>query len=580
MGLHISLIGTELEENLALRYIASSLEAVGHSTSIVAFSTPQDADRVLRTIVTQNPDICGLSMIFTSRAQEFLELAKSLRKFGYQGHIIAGGHFASFNFEKILTDVSAIDSVALGEGEHTMVSLAKNLHQLERVDGLCYRDRQGRVFRNDEAPSQDLDELPFPKRLSFHDYFGHPIASMLSSRGCWRSCHFCSINAWYRRCGGKRFRIRSVENIADEMTLLYHEHGIRIFNFQDDNFFLPRKDTSAARFEHLRDLLRKNGVTRTAIAIKARPDSITHETVAPLDDLGLFRVFLGVENGSQRGLDNLNRKSTLSEIEHSLKVLNDFDIHVAYNLLMFEPNTTMDDIHGNLRFMERHIDNPFNFCRAEAYAGTGLETILQNENALLGDWLGFDYRLKHSECETFHQIANFAFFDRNFNNNGLHYFNMQVDFYYQILRRFFPTTLDESIRSDVKNFIKCTNLDTYAHLCRIYDFVQQHGSQDRVLVQGFASEMRYRVDESGRNLLVRGCQIINDLEKRPHREHPASAATIAQSTTSVLESLLNCSPAPYDERLAFRMQQFSPTFGMRLSLQTPIPYHQYKGWSD
>jgi hypothetical protein len=68
---------------------------------------------------------------------------------------------------------------------------------------------------------------------------------------------------------------------------------------------------------------------------------------------------------SENGLSNLNRKCTLEMILNALRILNDFDIHVAYNLLMFEPDTVMSDILTNLRFIERHIDNPFNFCRAE-----------------------------------------------------------------------------------------------------------------------------------------------------------------------------------------------------------------------
>jgi hypothetical protein len=88
---------------------------------------------------------------------------------------------------------------------------------------------------------------------------------------------------------------------------------------------------------------------------------------------------------------------------------------------MFEPDTTMEDLALNLRFMERHNENPANFCRAEAYPGTGLETKLVAEHGLLGDLFGYDYRLKDPHCEAFHQVTNYAFFDRNFNDLGLHY---------------------------------------------------------------------------------------------------------------------------------------------------------------
>jgi hypothetical protein len=175
--------------------------------------------------------------------------------------------------------------------------------------------------------------------------------------------------------------------------------------------------------------------------VKVRPDSITEESVSILDDLGLFRVFLGVENGCQNALEKLNRKNTIEQILNALRILNDHDVHVAFNLLMFEPHTVLDEIRTNLRFIERHIDNPFNFCRAEAYAGTQLAAQLQEEGLLIGDYFGFDYRIIDPQAETFHQIANYAFFERNFSDMGLHYFNMQVDFYYQLLRRFHPTVL-------------------------------------------------------------------------------------------------------------------------------------------
>ena len=99
---------------------------------------------------------------------------------------------------------------------------------------------------------------------------------------------------------GKKFRIRGVENIVAEIAELYFDHGVRIFNFQDDNFFLPNPEKAADRFRIARDALREGG-RGIAIAVKARPDSITEESLSELDQLGLFRVFLGVENPSQTG---------------------------------------------------------------------------------------------------------------------------------------------------------------------------------------------------------------------------------------------------------------------------------------
>jgi hypothetical protein len=179
---------------------------------------------------------------------------------------------------------------------------------------------------------------------------------------------------------------------------------------------------------------------------------------------------------------------------------------------MFEPDTTPDEILVNLRFVERHNENPFNFCRAEAYPGTGLESKLLREGRLLGDAFGYDYRLKDPRSEAFHQIANYAFFDRNFSDYGLHYFNMQVDFYFQLLRRFRPELVTQALRATARNFIKQTNLDTYERCCEIYDFVATCDPADDVTLRSFAREARVRVDRHSRELMIRGERIVNCLE--------------------------------------------------------------------
>lgn len=575
----VALVGAELEENLGIRYMASSLEARGHQAEIIPFNSESDIENVMRTVLSRSPELVGLSMVFTGRGKEFCRLAEALRKGGYRGHLTAGGPFASFNCESLLRDFPAFDSIALGEGERLICKLAEHLDDPSIVPGICYRKPDGSVVTNPSTSEQDdLDRLPFPRRTTFHSYFGKPIASILTSRGCWRNCAFCSINAWYDRVGGKKFRIRSIDNIVSEMKELYDRYGVRIFNFQDDNFFLPDKNQALKRFEDLRDQLAQEGVEDIAIAIKARPDSITRESISVLDDLGLFRVFLGVENASENGLANLNRKQTVEQSLNALEILNDFDVHLAFNLLMFEPDTVMDDLLVNLRFIERHLDNPFNFCRAEAHAGTGLEVKLKAEGLLLGDYFGLDYRLKDPRCEAFHQVANYAFFDRNFSDFGLHYFNMQVDFTYQLLRRFYPEVLTESLRGAVKSFIKETNLDTYKCLCQVYDFIESADPDNRLELQVFAAEMRSVVDEKSRYLHSQGEEILNALNNaydRRGQSSPGAWPERAPQTgfASPYFGMGGPEQGAYSPRSIGESMGAADIFGLT---PVPIPYHIFK----
>jgi anaerobic magnesium-protoporphyrin IX monomethyl ester cyclase len=579
----VALVGAELEENLGLRYMAAVLEERGHQVELVPFNTEHDITSATQQVNAYAPEITGLSMVFTGRAREFCRLAQAVRAHGYRGHIIAGGHFACLNCENLLRDFPAFDSVALGEGEEIICALADHLDDPSKVSGLCYRKPDASIVVNPSTGNpENLDDLPFPKRTTFQNYFGQPIANILSSRGCYRDCAFCSINAWYKQGGGKKFRLRSIENLAAEMKELYFSHGIRIFNFHDDNFFHPRPETAVQRFDELRSALRRDGVGRIAFAVKARPDSITREAISILDDLGLFRVFLGVENASVRGLGNLNRKCTLDHILNALEILNDFDVHIAYNLLMFEPDTQLEDILTNLRFMERHMENPFNFCRAEVYAGTGLEAKLRAENRLLGDYFGFDYRIKDPRSEAFHQIANYAFFDRNFDDMGLHYLNMQVDFLFQVLRRFRPELLTMTLRGAVRSFVKETNLDTYQCLCQIYDFVASDAHSDELSVRAYAKEMRGRVDYKSQELKAKGEAILQWLEDTNAGEGQKFGMPHALPGLMARQPL-SSQPVPYSGLASLENYDFlSPEMGWLDGIQSfglspaAIPYATFK----
>jgi radical SAM superfamily enzyme YgiQ (UPF0313 family) len=575
----VALIGAELEENLGIRYMASSLEESGHEAEIIPFNSENDIHDVVRQVSAFSPEIAGLSMVFTTRGREFCHLAQVLRESGYGGHLIAGGPFASFNCENLLSDFPSFDSIALGEGERLICNLAYQLNDISKIPGLCYRKKDGTINTNPSiGESDNLDSLAFPKRTIFHAYFDKQIASILTSRGCWRKCAFCSISAWYDRVGGKKFRFRSIPNIVAEMKELYEEHGVRIFNFQDDNFFLPDKDKALQRFKALRKALDKEGIKELAIAIKARPDSITRESISVLNDLGLFRVFLGVENASKNGLYHLNRKSTVDQALNALEILNDFDLHIAYNLLMFEPDTVMEDILVNLRFIERYIENPFNFCRAEAHAGTGLESKLKAEGRLLGSYFGLDYRLKDLRCEAFHQIANYGFFDRNFSDHGLHYFNMQVDFTFQLLKRFYPEVLTQSLRAAVRSFIKETNIDTYKCLCEIYDFVESIDPNNRAKIHNFARQIRAVVDSRSMARHTQGESILNWLDNAYELRGQERMKIIRQQRTFMGYNVM--SDTSLNNFSTLDSYAYTPGWDEGTDLfglpQRPIPYQTFK----
>jgi anaerobic magnesium-protoporphyrin IX monomethyl ester cyclase len=84
--MRIALIGAELEENLAIRYIWSSLEKAGHEVVQVVFNHEEDLEQAAHELAQSGAQIAGFSMVFTYRAREFAQLAAHARQLGFSGH--------------------------------------------------------------------------------------------------------------------------------------------------------------------------------------------------------------------------------------------------------------------------------------------------------------------------------------------------------------------------------------------------------------------------------------------------------------------------------------------------------------
>lgn len=425
--MRIALVGAEFEENLAVRYIRGTLEAAGHEVVQVVFNEPAELERAAQELADSRAPLAGLSMVFTYRARQFVLLAQRARELGFAGHLTAGGHFAAFNAEWLLERVAALDSVVCGEGERPMLRLAERLDRPGEVEGLVWRRADGVVVRNAPATNPpDLDELPWPTHRKPYDRFlGLPIANVLGSRGCTHACAFCSIAAWHRQNGGPRLRLRRPERVAEEMAALYRD-GVRIFNFHDDNFVL---DSRAEMFDRVRALeraLRERGVGRIAFAIKARPDEVDEELFAYLKSIGLFRVVLGVEAGTEESLRRLGRGQTLSDNERALDVVNALDLHACFNLLIFNPDSRLEDVSANAAFLRSRPRNPMNFCRTEVYAGTPLEQRLRARGRRRGDPWGYDYEIADPRAQLAFEVIYAAFRDRNYGEQGLHHRAMRL----------------------------------------------------------------------------------------------------------------------------------------------------------
>jgi radical SAM superfamily enzyme YgiQ (UPF0313 family) len=563
----VALVGAELEENLALRYLHAALAAAGHEAEIFDFHEAAQTPDIVRAVMAYSPHLVGLSMVFTSRAREFVRLAQALRTGGFAGHLTAGGHFASFHADNLLTEFPAFNSCVHGEGEETLPDLAANLADAGSVAGLTYRTADGLIRRTaTRANPDDLDTRPAPTRPpEFDTCLGLPIANMLSSRGCFGRCNFCSINAWYRENSGKRFRHRRPDRVAAEMAGLYHERGVRVFNFHDDNFFLARPAASVARLREMKQHLDALGVGRIAIQVKARPDSLTPEVVAALADLGCFRVFLGVESNAVAGLKALGRGIRREQNDVALRLVREAGMHVTFNLLWFEPDASLADVRDNIEFMRRWSMVPLNFCRTEVYTGTPLQARLRAEGRLLGDYFGYHYKIADPRVQRAFDIGRRVFTPRQFALDGLNLEAMRTDYCWHLLKHFWPVAATPAVGIRVKQWIQEVNADSADRMEAICKYVETHDVGNALAVNNTFPPL---------TALARGAngeKSVEEFAADLAEEREALDVQLAKRGTALFAEICSLVPRTAESRRQFMFQAAGVAGAAAAMLLAPKP---------
>lgn len=492
--MRIHFVGADLEENLGIGILAAIAQRNGHDAAIVPFNDASETDRAVERAMGGAPDVIGLSIQFQHRAPEFLALARAIRAAGYRGHITCGGQFPTLAWREALLPIHGVDSVVLHDGEETLVDLLGALDRgapLGDVPGLALRADDGAPFRTGSRRLlDDLDSVPFPVRYRRHNqHMGVPFIPIIGGRGCWGKCSYCSIIAFYDDAiesgGGRAVRLRSPANVAAEMALLLDGAGGRgIFCFHDDNFVFPGEKFSIKRIRAIREALDTYGVGRIAMIGKARPDCVTPALAKELAELGVIRLYIGVENGSEAGGDHLQRGTQQTHVRGALKACREAGIFVCYNLLVFEPEATIDDVRENVRFIVDHADHPVNFCRAEPYFGTALHVQLSAEQDLGGSYLGFNYRIADTRTELLFRICSSAFRERNFAPSGVANRYMGLGYAANVIRRFHDTDGNtEVIVRRARDLTRLISLDTAQFLERAIALAERVALDDRETIE-------------------------------------------------------------------------------------------------
>jgi radical SAM superfamily enzyme YgiQ (UPF0313 family) len=330
---------------LGLAYIASVLLEEGHEVSAVDFNVSGLNLRRLDSIISgDRPRLVGISA-HTETYPNGLAIADRVKELERSTAMVMGGPHPTIMPEQVL-EQDAIDFVVVGEGESTIVELARYLDegkgQFQAIKGLGYKDGE-RTRVNERRELLNPDDLPYPARDLFPLEFYQDRWNLLTARGsCPFKCPFCSASYIWE---GRR-RARTPQNVLGEIRMLIEAYGASYIFFADDIFTLNRKWVYA-----LLELLNELGYP-LEWGCATRVDLVDRELLRDMAEAGCRAIQYGVESGCQMILDSvkgIEKEQVLEAVEGARQ----WGIDVASSFMIPFPEDTRETIRETKEFIKQ-----------------------------------------------------------------------------------------------------------------------------------------------------------------------------------------------------------------------------------
>jgi anaerobic magnesium-protoporphyrin IX monomethyl ester cyclase len=361
---------------LGIQTLAPVLRQRGHRVRMFDTCHPQmKEEHIAQAVVQEQPDVIALSSLSTTTYPAVKSMARRLKAAAAKIPIILGGAFATLNAARILGDCPDIDCVGVGEGEELLPEYLEHLDNPGFVAGLVWR-RGWKILVNARRPLlRDLDRFPYPDRTSLPiDYIESlplDVPAVLSldkfctvqtSRGCPYSCTYCNIPS----LGEGRWRSRSPEHVLGELQEL-NDLGYRSIYLTDDHFLINRN-----RIDRIcRGIIERKLELRWGC--EGRVDSVGIEQLPIMRQAGCTFLAFGVESGTQKVLDRLNKKQTSAQVEQAVREAKRQGIARVHGFFVVgSPDENEEDIAASFRFAARLELDTFGFNRLCVYRGTPL----------------------------------------------------------------------------------------------------------------------------------------------------------------------------------------------------------------
>jgi radical SAM superfamily enzyme YgiQ (UPF0313 family) len=309
-------------------------------------------------IEKEKPTVLGISVYRGTEASSLFAFRFIKEKYPHIKTVMGGAIFSQElipntpNFEFFMERTPYIDKIVIGEGEILFLKLLKNeLPENKRVYTL--EDIQDEMV--------DLNSIELPDFSDF-DLSKYPLVPYYTSRGCIYHCSFCTESSFWRK-----YRKKNVKKIVDDLAVSKLKYNRRIFVLTD--CLINPVITDLAREMIARDI-------NIYWDVYLKVDRFTSDPEYALlwRRGGFYRARVGIETGSQRVLDLMDKRITIEQSKLTLASLASVGIKTTTYWAVGHPGETEEDFKATIDFLTEMQDDIY---EAEAdpfryfYSGQG-----------------------------------------------------------------------------------------------------------------------------------------------------------------------------------------------------------------
>lgn len=313
----------------------------------------------------QKFDVVGISAVVSTAYTYTKYLSQLIRRVSPNTLIVVGGNLAAS--AEILLKKCEVDCCVIGDGEFIIRELMPvlkekplNYDKLRETKGIAFLDEQQNFCFSGYGVRPSTEEIEFPDYEILEedgsiDHFiaeilpqdieiyggaepGKRMATVITAKGCVARCTFC-----HRFEQG--FRAISADRLTEHLNHLISKYNVGYISVGDENFGSDRKVAYeiAKKFGEL-------GLKWHVAGVRTR--TVTKESLQHWKNNGCVRAEYGIESGSPKMLEIMEKNLKLEENVMALKWTGEARLKTTIQLVLGMPGETDETIFETIDFLK------------------------------------------------------------------------------------------------------------------------------------------------------------------------------------------------------------------------------------